>query len=339
MIPRLFSIRRFCVLFPLFLSIAPPLLLGAGVTEEKSQAEIVDFDFSGAPAPGTVFSFRIRSIRTRNCEMKVLGMERPPVRRDTREVLAAGSLFYKAKRIEAGTLVRELEFTPDSIAGFINGERFDFPEYSGKTFSITITADGPSIRLKKGSPSDSSAALSSNVLSGGTPASGRTSDPSVIPPELLYLLKAVFGHASDPPVNYLGRSARMERGRHTELDPSPVLQALRQAGIPADKEEIECFAEYDGSTLYMGIPTRRVNMLIQGAGIPGCDFKLEISLLYPYGRKNAAASGPVRISRRALFVAAPYLPEGNALLPGARLEDVETDMTDIQLIPEVLLPR
>ena len=301
--------------------------------------EKVFLDFSGAPSPGTTFRFRIRSTRTRNCEMKVLGMNPPPVRRDTREILAAGMLFYKARNIVDGVLVRELEFTPDAISGFINGERFDFPEFSGKTFQITITGKETSFRLvhQQNLP-DPAGTLAADVLSGSSTVQDVPADGK-IPAELLYFLKSVFGSVSDPPMNYLGASAWMERGKHTPLNPTPVIQALRQAGIPADKEEIEYFAEYNGSTVYLGIPVRRVNMLIQGAGVPGCDFKLEISLLYPYGKKHSPAAGPVRISRKALFVADPYLPEGNALLPGSRLETVETDMTDIQLVPETMIPR
>lgn len=327
---------------PVFSSILLLLLLPgavcafAGSEDEKAEkTEKVFFDFSGAPSPGTAFHFRIRSIRTRNCEMKVLGMDRPPVRRDTREILAAGKLFYKSKNIVDGTLVRELEFTPDSISGTINGQRHDFPEFTGRTFHITLSGKETSFRLAYQASPDPAGNLAADVLS------GKSEEPSVpsdgkIPAELLYFLRSIFGCVSDPPMNYLGASAWMERGKHAQLDPTPVLHALRQAGIPADKEEIEYFAEYDGSTVYLGIPVRRVNMLIQGAGVPGCDFKLEISLMYPYG-KYSSASGPVRISRRALFVADPYLPEGNALFSGARLETVETDMTDIQLIPEAMM--
>ena len=188
--------------------------------EEKSKPERVFLDFSGMPEPGTAFLFRIRSIRTRNCEIKIMGMEdHPPVRRDTREVLAAGQLFYKAKRMESGMLIRELEFTSDSIYGFINGKRFDYPEFSGKTFHIVISDKDTSIRLKnQGGKTDPAASLSSNVLSG---KDVRSSDGE-IPPELLYFLKAIFGSASDSPMNYLGKSAWMERGRHFTPDPTPV---------------------------------------------------------------------------------------------------------------------
>ena len=304
---------------------------------EKAKPEKVFLDFSGAPAPGTTFHLRIRSIRTRNCEIKILGMDRPPARRDTREILAGGLLFFKSEHRKDGLLVRELEFTPDSICGFIDGERFDYPEFSGRTFCITVSGKDISFRLKNtGGKTERASSMAADVLS-GTGTAGVS--PDEIPPELYYFLRSLFGHVSDPAVNYLGRSAWMEQGRHAELDPTPVLQSLRQAGIPADKEDIEYFAEYNGSGLYMGIPIRRVNMLIQGAGVPGCDFKLEISLFYPYGKNFSAASGPVRISRKALFVADPYLPEGNALLPGSRMETVETDMTDIQLIPDAMYPR
>lgn len=321
------------------------LILPAGVVcalsdgEEKTEKpEKVFLEFSGAPSPGTAFHFRIRSTRTRNCEMKVLGMDQPPVRRDTREVLAAGKLFYKAKHIVDGVLVRELEFTPDSISGTISGERFDFPEFTGKTFHITISGKETAFRLiQPQNPPDPAGNLAADVLSGKPPERDVPSDGK-IPAELLYFLKSIFGCVSDPPMNYLGASAWMVRGKHAPLDPTPIVQSLRQSGFSADKNEVEYFAEYDGSTVYLGIPVRRVNMLIQGAGIPGCDFKLEISLLYPYG-KHSPASGPVRISRKALFVTDPYLPEGNALLPGSRLETVETDMTDIQLVPESMMPR
>lgn len=323
-------------------SILPVLFFLAGMAsallcsaeDDKAKPEKVFLDFSGAPAPGTAFRFRIRSIRTRNCEIKILGMERPPVRRDTREILAGGQLFFKSEHKKDGLLVRELEFTADSISGFIDGERFDYPEFSGRTFCITVSGKDISFRLRD--PGGKAASLAADVLSG----KGTTDvSPDEIPPELLYFLRSIFGHVSDPAVNYLGRSAWMEQGRHADLDPTPVLQSLRQAGFPADREDIECFAEYSGSGFYMGIPICRVNLLLQGAGIPGCDFKLEISLFYPYGKDFSAASGPVRISRKALFVADPYLPEGNALLPGSRMETVETDMTDIQLIPDAMYPR
>jgi len=329
---------------PVFFSVLLPLLLlpgalcafAGGDDEKAEKPEKVFLDFSGAPSPGTAFHFRIRSIRTRNCEMKVLGMDRPPVRRDTREILAAGKLFYKSKSIADGTLVRELEFTPDSISGTINGKRHDFPEFTGKIFRITITGRETSFRLAQPQTvPDPAGSLGADVLSGKS-AGGSVPADGQIPAELLYFLRSIFGSVSDPPMNYLGASAWMERGKHASLDPTPILQALRQRGLPADKEGVEYFAEYDGSTVYLGIPVRRVNMLIQGAGIPGCDFKLEISLLYPYG-KHSSASGPVRISRKALFVADPYLPEGNALLSGSRLETVETDMTDIQLVPEAMM--
>jgi len=330
---------------PVFFSVLLLLLLPGAVCafadrddEKAEKPEKVLLDFSGVPSPGTAFHFRIRSIRTRNCEMKVLGMERPPVRRDTREILAAGKLFYKSKGIVDGTLVRELEFTADSISGTINGERHDFPEFTGKTFHITVTGKETSFRLAhQQTPPDPAGSLAADVLSGRSEERSGASDGK-IPADLLYFLRSIFGCVSDPPMNYLGASAWMERGKHAPLDPTPILQALRQEGIPADKEDVEYFSEYDGSTVYLGIPVRRVNMLIQGAGIPGCDFKLEISLLYPYG-KYSPASGPVRISRKALFVADPYLPEGNALLSGSRLETVETDMTDIQLVPESMMPR
>lgn len=332
------TMRRTALLSALLLLLLPGAAPLFADSKEEEKPEKVFLDFSGVPSPGTVFLFRIRTIRTRNCEMKVLGMARPPVRRDTREILAGGKLFYKARNVVEGVLVRELEFTPDSISGTVNGQRYDFPEFTGKTFHITVSGKETTFRLLQAQdPQAPADTLAADVLS-GKPAEHDVPADGKIPAELLYFLKSIFGRVSDPPMNYLGASAWMERGKHAPLDPAPVVQALRQAGIPADKEDVEYFAEYDGSTVYLGIPVRRVNMLIQGAGVPGCDFKLEISLLYPYG-KHAPVSGPVRISRKALFVADPYLPEGNALLPGARLEDVETDMTDIQLVPEAMMPH
>lgn len=327
---------RFYALFSALLLLGTDCVFAGEMDESAEKPEKVFLDFSGAPSPGTRFHFRIRSTRTRNCEMKMVGIDQPPGRRDTREILAAGILFYKAKRVVDGTLVRELEFTPDSISGTVSGRRLDFPEFTGKTILITISGQETSCCLVQGqNQPDSAGRLAADVLS-GKPAERDVPPDGKLPAELLYLLKSIFGQVSDPPMNYLGASAWMERGKHLPLNPAPVIQALRQAGLPADKDEIDSFAEYHGSAVYLGIPVRRVNMLIQGAGIPGCDFKLEISLMYPYG-KYAPSSGPVRIARKALFVADPFLPEGNALLPGARLETVETDMTDIQLIPEAMM--
>ena len=72
--------------------------------------------------------------------------------------------------------------------------------------------------------------------------------------------------------------------------------------------------------------------MAQGAGIPGYDFKMEISLMIPYGKEPPSA-GPVRISRKVMEIANTYLPENNALLPGAQFESVESDMTDMLLLP------
>ena len=287
----------------------------------------VQLDFSGAPEPGKTYFFNVRNIRTQNCELKYLGVRRIPARRDSSETVLAGMLSYVSKSDDGHGIRREFICRIDSLSGAVNGRRLEFPELTGCSLHVTA---GPGARCSMKLTSDKAAEeeqAARELLEGGSSAG-----TPVLSPEAEMLLRPVFTSVPESVSAYLGTQRTFERGEKYPVAMGMLVQALRQRKIPAEAAKIDAFAEYAGTTLFYGFPVCRVDLLAQGNGIPGYDFKLEVSLFMP-AEADFPKCGPVRISRKAMEVVNSYLPEGGALIAGGKFEVVSNDMTDLVLIP------
>lgn len=299
----------------LFLLAALPLF-----ANESKQTEI---DFTGSLKPGHTYLYRVRSNQTRNCELKLLGVAQPPLRRDVREILLSGKLYYRGEQRTGKEISTEYEFEIFSLQATVNGVRKDFPELTGRTVLVSRKNNKTEYRFRQ-------------TLTGTELADAVMGGPAIpkadgkMEAEALALFRTVFAPGNDPIMNYMGAKRKMEQGKHLPMDITPILAALHQREIPAHKSTVDSFAEYSGVTILEGLPVHRVNLLAQGNGIPGYDFKFETSVMIPVKAEDAV-HGPVRISRRVMEVVSTLLPEDNPFFSGATLETVSNDMTDLTI--------
>lgn len=307
--------KKFTWLFSLFL-----------ISTGLRSADPVLIDFSGSLQKNTTYSFSIRTNQTRNCEMKLPGINRHPVRRDTQEIFCKGDLYLHPEELDTSKrTVYDLKLT--ALYGNLNSIRQDFPQLSGRTIRITVKSGKASFRLI---PERSKWTLEDAVL-GGT-STGKKQDDNTLSPEAERMLRAMFSPLYDPLSNYMGLQRKMEPGKHVPMNNAPIISALLERGIHADNTTIKSFAEYAGSTSINRIPVHRVNLIAQGDRIPGYDFKFELSLMIP-AKKKHALHGPMRISRKTMEIVSAILPEDNPFFGGMILETVSNDMTDMFIIP------
>ena len=102
-------------------------------------------DFSGKLRKNTTYSFSIRTNQTRNCEMKIPGVTRYPIRRDTQEIICSGDLFFRPDENTPGVNVYDLKLT--ALYGNLNSIRRDFPLLSGRTIRITVKSGKATFQL------------------------------------------------------------------------------------------------------------------------------------------------------------------------------------------------
>lgn len=307
-----------------YLLLFPVLILCTG----RLSAEQVSIDFTGTLQKNTSYSFNIRTTQTRNCEMKLLKLKHYPIRRDTQEIFCKGELFFRPDDAADGRTLRNVyDLKLVSLYGTLNSVRHDFPNLSGRTVRITVEAGKAEFQLI----AERNKWAFDSVLGG--PANNNAKDQNVLTPEALRMLGALFSPLSDPVSNYMGRTRKMTPRKHVKMNTTPIVAALRQRGIPANNAMIKSFAEYAGSTTIDRIPVHRVNLIAQGDGIPGYDFKFELSLMIPAQKKDAR-HGPLRVSRRTMEVVSTLLPESNPFFGGMTLETVSNDMTDLFIIPQ-----
>ena len=302
-------------------------LFAASVLSAAPGKNTVELDFTGVPEPGNAYFFNVRNIRTQNCELKYLGVRRIPARRDTAETVLCGMLNYVSKTDTGHGLRREFTCRIDSLSGSVNGRRLEFPELTGCSLHVTA-GPGAQCSMKLTADKTAEAEQTARELLGDAPSAGTP----VLSPEAEMLLRPVFASVPESVAAYLGARRTFEKGRQYPVAAGSLVQALRERKIPAEAAKIGAFAEYAGPTHFYGFPVHRVDLLAQGEGIPGYDFKLEVSLFMP-AEADFPKCGPVRVSRKAMEVVNSYLPEGNALISGGKFEVVSNDMTDLVLIP------
>ncbi len=290
----------------------------------------VVLDFSSRCTPGMKFFFNARNIRTRNCEMRILGLDRMPCRRDTSETLTAGTLCFLGKNGDTENYTYRIS----ALQGNINGEQLEFPELSGRTVSVTAGAAGQTVL--KLIPESTGADETESVLGTGPEDPLKPAVLNKLPEKAAFLLRGVFTGQSSGVANYFGKRREMIRGKHDRLDITPLLYVLQQRGIPADKGNVEAFCELAGSTVFYGLPVHRVNLVAQGRSIPGYDFKFEVSLFLP--DQKHAGTGPYRISRKVMEVVNRLMPDDSIMTAGGKFEIVSNDFSDIVIIPENRMP-
>lgn len=314
--------------------IAVLLFLTAGFLICAADRNAVQLDFTGSPEPGCAYFFNVRCIRTQNCELKYIGVRQFPVRRDTSETVLSGMLHYVSKNDTGHGIRREFICRIDSLSGFLNGRRMEFPELTGCSLRV-ITGPDARCSMELSSDNASAAERAAEDLLGGAPSAGKP----VLSPEAEQLLNPIFASVPESAAAYLGARRSFEKNKQYPVGTAPLAKTLQDRKIAAEPAKIAAFAEYTGTTLFYGFPVHRVDLLAQGEGIPGYDFKLEVSLFMP-AETDFPKCGPVRISRKAMEVVNSYLPEGNALISGGKFEVVSNDMTDMILIPaERFKPR
>lgn len=297
------------------------LLISSGLLA----ADPVLIDFSGKLRKNTTYSFSIRTNQTRNCEMKIPGVTRYPIRRDTQEIICSGDLFFRPDENTPGVNVYDLKLT--ALYGNLNSIRRDFPLLSGRTIRISVKSGKAAFQLI---PERNHRTMENAILGGTTPL--KKQDDNTLSPEAERMLRAIFSPLHDPVSNYMGLQRKMEPRKHIPMNNTPIISALHQRGIYADNATIKSFAEYAGSTSIDRIPVHRVNLIAQGKNIPGYDFKFELSIMIP-AKKKHAIHGPMRVSRKTMEIVSTLLPEENPFFGGSILETVSNDMTDLFIIP------
>ena len=281
----------------------------------------VELRFDGRPKVGEPYQLYVNSKQVRTYRMKLVGINNPPRRRETHEVLATGELVYQS----LDPLV--VQFKVDTLRQIVDGETTDYTPLAGMT--AIVRSSGVNLRdIPLGSDADAAA----SVLGGGSAgdASGAKTSKEIraMLPGARRLIASMFAAPLDHPEEYLGKSRKVRPGGKWTASAKPMLEAIKANGLELSEDRVTATAIYNNPSKVSGIPAQNVYFLAESATIPGYDFKLEVFFTFPDGGGDA----PLRVERSATEVVNRAIPEGVPGFSGSEMDCVTTDQTDFALV-------
>ena len=285
-----------------------------------ADAKAVELKFDGRPKVGEPYQIYVNSKQVRTYRMKLVGINNPPRRRETHEVLATGELVYQS----LDPLV--VQFKVESLRQVVDGVTTDYAPLAGMT--AIVRSSGVNLRdIPLGTDTDAAA----SVLGGSGVTSGTltTKEIRAMLPGARRLIASMFAAPLDRPEEYLGKSRKVKPGEKWAASAQPMLDAIKANGLELTADRVTATATYNNAAKEFGsVPAHKVYFLAESANIPGYDFKLEVFFSFPDGGDDA----PLRVERSATEVVNRAIPEGVPGFSGSVMDCVTTDQTDFALV-------
>ena len=285
-----------------------------------ADAKEVELKFDGRPKVGETYVVSVNTRQVRTYRMKLVGINNPPRRRETHEVLATGELVYQS----LDPLV--VQFKVESLRQVVDGVTTDYAPLAGMT--AIVRSSGVNLRdIPLGTDTDAAA----SVLGGSGVTSGTltTKEIRAMLPGARRLIASMFAAPLDRPEEYLGKSRKVKPGEKWTASAQPMLDAIKANGLELTADRVTATATYNNAAKEFGsVPAHKVYFLAESANIPGYDFKLEVHFQFPEDGDDP----PFRVERSATEVVNRAIPEGVPGFSGSVMDCVTTDQTDFALV-------
>ena len=294
-------------------------VLAVPPSASAADAKEVELKFDGRPKVGEPYQIYVNSKQVRTYRMKLVGINNPPRRRETHEVLATGEIVYQS----LDPLV--VQFKVESLRQVVDGVTTDYAPLAGMT--AIVRSSGVNLRdIPLGTDTDAAA----SVLGGPAETSGGKTAKEIreMLPGARRLIASMFAAPLDHPEEYLGKSRKVRPGGKWTASAKPMLEAIKANGLELSEDRVTATATYNNPSKVSGIPAQNVYFLAESATIPGYDFKLEVFFTFPDGGGDA----PLRVERSATEVVNRAIPEGVPGFSGSEMDCVTTDQTDFSLV-------
>ena len=285
-----------------------------------ADAKEVELKFDGRPKVGEPYQIYVNSKQVRTYRMKLVGINNPPRRRETHEVLATGEIVYQS----LDPLV--VQFKVESLRQVVDGVTTDYAPLAGMT--AIVRSSGVNLRdIPLGTDTDAAASVLGG--SGATAGTLTTKEIRAMLPGARRLIASMFSAPLDRPEDYLGKSRKVKPGEKWTASAQPMLDAIKANGLELAADRVAATATYNNTSKEFGsVSAHKVYFLAESANIPGYDFKLEVFFSFPVDGGDA----PLRVERSATEVVNRAIPEGVPGFSGSVMDCVTTDQTDFALV-------
>ena len=303
------------------------LLLTAGLfllpaSADARDAKEVELHFDGRPKVGETYLVSVNTRQVRTYRMKLVGINNPPRRRETQEILAAGEIVYQSLD------PLEIRFKVETLSQIVDGVKTDYAALAGMT--AIVRPSGVNLRDIPLGSDDNAAASVLGVPSGEASGAKSKEEIRAMLPGARRLIASMFAAPLDHPEEYLGKTRKVKPGEKWTASAKPMLEAIKANGLDLSEDKVTATATYNNpmKTREGEIPAQKVFFLAESANIPGYDFKLEVFFTFPDG----GGDPPLRVERSATEVVNRAIPEGVPGFSGSVMDCVTTVQSDVVMI-------